>query len=464
MSISSNSSTQPAEKKPGFFINRNFAFLFVGGAISNIGDFIFNTTLVIWIAVVIGKNQPWTPLAVGGCLAMAFVPTLLIGPLAGVFVDRWNKRSTMLKMDAIRTIIIALLLLGANIVPLPFVPGGRLTPLAQLVAIYIVVFVQSTCSQFFNPARFALIGDIVAEPLRARATGFMQTAVSLAAVIGPALAAPLFFAVGVPWALLANSLSFAISFCAILGVRRPQVAPEDASEQASNFMHEFVAGLRVFASNRVLMALLVTGIILIASDSALNTLDIFFVTQNLHTAPALYGNLLAAIGLGAVVGAILAGLLAQRIGVARTFWFSLLTLGVLILFYSRLTSYVPALIVLFLIGVPGSAIMVSLDPIVLHVTPREFVGRAVTVFATVISLVSMLSMVFVGYLDSTVLRSFHAVVFGIPLRPVDTIFVIAGVLCMLSGLYAMFNLQGLKIGGEEPSPQDNIEVIEEGVP
>src|SRR5215472_1411290 len=82
--------------KSGFLINRNFALLFFGFTISSIGDFVFSTTLVLWIAVILAKGQSWAPLAVSGVLVATTVPAFLIGPFAGVFVDRWDKRRTML--------------------------------------------------------------------------------------------------------------------------------------------------------------------------------------------------------------------------------------------------------------------------------------------------------------------------------------------------------------------------------
>jgi MFS family permease len=71
---------------------------------------VFTTTLVLWVAVYIAPGQSWAPLAVSGVMIAALLPTLLVGPIAGVFVDRWEKRTTMLRMDAIRAILVALLL------------------------------------------------------------------------------------------------------------------------------------------------------------------------------------------------------------------------------------------------------------------------------------------------------------------------------------------------------------------
>ena len=88
----------PSTQKRGLFINRNFALLWTGGTISVFGDGIFDTSLVVWISVFLTAHQSWAPLAVSGVLLAMLVPTFVFGPIAGVFVDRWDKRRTMLWM------------------------------------------------------------------------------------------------------------------------------------------------------------------------------------------------------------------------------------------------------------------------------------------------------------------------------------------------------------------------------
>ncbi len=104
--------------------------------------------------------------------------------------------------------------------------------------------------------------------------------------------------------------------------------------------------------------------------------------------------------------------------------------------------------VLFFVGVLNAGINIALGPIVLHVTPRALVGRVSAVLLPVMTLAQVLSIALAGYLASTVLADFHASVLGQPLGPIDTIFLIAGALATLGGLYAMGSLRGLRLTGE----------------
>jgi hypothetical protein len=181
--------TNDTAPRAGLLINRNYALLWGSQAISIMGDAVYNTTLVLWIALTLARGQAFAPLAVSGVLAAQSIPLLLIRRIAGVFIDRWDKRRTMIVMDVLRAIIIGSLLPATGIVPLPFVAGGRLPLLGQLGAVYAVVFLATICAQFFNPAQLALIGDIVADLYLGRAFGLDYVTENVALIAGPPLAA-----------------------------------------------------------------------------------------------------------------------------------------------------------------------------------------------------------------------------------------------------------------------------------
>src|ERR1700747_882200 len=136
-------------------VNRNYARLWYGQAVSAIGDTVFATTLVLWVSQVLARGSPWAPAAVSGILVAAGAAVALVGPVAGVFVDRWNLKSTMMRTEVIRAAMVAAL------TGLSFVPVHDLRVGLWLTAVYLVVFVLHAAGQFFNPARFATTGDVV---------------------------------------------------------------------------------------------------------------------------------------------------------------------------------------------------------------------------------------------------------------------------------------------------------------
>lgn len=437
--------TTPTPQQPhaALLINRNFALLWSGQALSIIGDMIFTTTLVVWIAVQLAKGQSWAPLAVSGALLAAAVPAFLIGPFAGVFVDRLDKRRMMLWMDGLRAIIVAMMILATGVVPLPFVTGGRLPLAWTLGVIYAGVFLVYTAEQFFRPAMTALIGDLVPEAEQPKAIGLGQASVSLATIIGPALAAPLFIAFGAQWALLFNALSFVISWATVAAIRAPRAASSVAPGARPSFFGELGAGMRFYAHSRVLMTILVAIVVALLGAGALNTLDVFFTTGNLHAPASLYGVMGAGFGVGSLLGAILASVFAQRVGVGRMLWLSLLLSGIGVVALARMTSFGPGLVIYGLIGFFVTALNVAAGPLMLRATPRDLLGRVNSILNPAMSVAMLVSTALAGYLDGVTLRTLHATVWGIAIGPVDTIYTLAGVLIILSGLVAMVGLRGV---------------------
>jgi MFS family permease len=430
-----------AQRAARALINRDFALLWSGQSVSLIGDQVFDTTLVLWVATSIARGASWAPLAVSGIFLATFVPTTIAGPFAGVFVDRWNKRRTMLVMDALRAGLVGLLLVLTRLVPVPFLPAGHLPTAWTLSAIYAIVASAAVGSVFANPASFAMIGALVPEPDRMAAAARLEVNNSMAIVIGPSLAA-LLFGLGPGLALGINALSFLVSFASVLGIRSPESAVAAECGPPQSFAREMVTGLQFYARSRVLVTLTVSCVIALVGGTAINTLNVFFVTQNLHTSARLYGVLGAAVGIGSILGALVMAGLVGRLGSIRAFWTSLLIIGLTILVYARLTSFAAAVVVFFLFGFPNSALNVAVGPLLLRTAPPEMLGRIMSVFTPILSSARLLSAILVGFLASNVLHGFHAQALGVRLAPVDTIFMVAGMLCIVAALYTAWNLRG----------------------
>jgi sugar phosphate permease len=178
---------------------------------------------------------------------------------------------------------------------------------------------------------------------------------------------------------------------------------------------------------------------------ALNALDVFFVTANLHVDAPQLGTLDAIYGGGAVLGAVLAAIFSRHLQPARVFWVSLVLLGLLLVVYSRMTVFAAAATLLFVAGFPQSGLSISLSPLILHVTPREILGRVTAIFGPAISLVSMVSAGIAGLLDSTVLRGLDLSIAGTHFGPVDSVFCVSGLLIAAGGIYAYATLRDVRV-------------------
>lgn len=429
-------------------INREYTRLWFGQAVSSVGDAVFSTTLVLWVATVLAKDETWAPVAVSGVLMASSAAVLVIGPLAGVFVDRWDKRVTMLRTEVVRIGLVAVLT-AVSFLPVAALPAG-----AWLALVYVTVLLLHAAGQFFSPARFAILADLVTgDADRARAAGIAQATGETAWIIGPPLAAPLLFTAGLQWAMLFNALSYAVSYIAIrsIGVRPATAAKADktvpgaaqkpaAGRQRPSVRREFADGVRFFARSRFLVALLLLAVIGQFGIGALSTLNVFFTTDNLHASAHLYGYIGMAMGVGGITGALCGGRVVQWLGARRSTWISLLVSGVLLVAYSRQTGFIGGIALLFVFTVPLTVLNTAMAPLLLAAAPPDYLGRVMAVFYPVTKLASMLSAVLSGWLAGSVLQNVAGSVGGIRFGPIDTIFAVSGLIVVLSGVFAFFAL------------------------
>ena len=423
------------------FINRNFALLWWGQAISSVGDYAWDTALVLWVASFLVVGQSWAPLAVSGVVLAATIPQIVVGPLAGVFVDRWDKRQTMIRMAALQAIFAVLLVLPAADFSLPLIGHVQLPLFWRLGVIFADVALLAIFAQFFIPAQLALIKDIVRPARQDQALEVFQAIQGLSVIIGPPVAALLVFGLGVMWALVLNALSFVVVFLASRAIQSPPSALSVTPGETGHFMREFLDGLKYVAGHVVLRTILVAEVLTWLGFGALQSLGYFFITENLHAPASDYGVFGADFGVGAIVGAVLVAVIGQRIGLARLLWTALVASGLFVIVMSHLTNFYIALGAAFLFGVTATSVIVTASPLALDSTSREYVGRVTAVINPVGRLAALVSVALAGSLVSTVLQGFHASLLGLNFGPVDTIFGGFGFLAVLGGLYTRFSLR-----------------------
>ena len=126
------------------FRNRNFSLLWLAGLVSLLGNWMLIAALPFHIYAVTGSA-----LATSAWLMAYILPGVLFGSVAGVFVDRWDRRRTMLIVSVLQMLVMPFLLL--------------VNSPEWIWIVYVVGFLESTLSQFFGPAESALLPNLVGE-------------------------------------------------------------------------------------------------------------------------------------------------------------------------------------------------------------------------------------------------------------------------------------------------------------
>lgn len=221
--------------------NLSLLLVWAGQIVSLFGSGLTSFTLGVWLYQQTGSASNFALVAL--CTAL---PQMLISPLAGVWVDRYNRRRLMALADsgaAICTLIIAALFFSGAI---------------QVWQIYLVTLLSSACSALQAPAYSALVATAVPKDQLARANGMIQLGQGFADILAPGLAGVLLLAVGVPGVLLIDLATYLVGISTLLISRVPAMPPAAAQTVAwpKGFWIEARAGLRVLFTEKELATLL----------------------------------------------------------------------------------------------------------------------------------------------------------------------------------------------------------------
>jgi MFS family permease len=333
--------------------HRAFSLLWVAGLISMTGDWLLMIALPIYVFKLTGS-----PAATSAVVASSVAAALLFGVVAGVYVDRWDRR---------RTLVIANLLQVAAIAPLLLVDSA-----SRVWIVLIVAFVESGLSQFVAPAEHALLPRLVAEDQLGVANSLNTLNSNIARLGGPALGAVVAVTLGLSGATLLDAASFAVAaglIAAIGGTHRAAAAPADdsvrqplpAEDRVSALAHwwfDLAQGLRTIGRSRVLRALLVVATITAVGEGIMGSLFVVFAARGISGGSSTIGWLMSAQAVGGIIGGLLAATVARRLPpiptvITTTVLFGLI--DVVIFNTPRVTSALaPQLVLFVLVGIPGA--------------------------------------------------------------------------------------------------------------
>src|SRR5579871_1386410 len=262
--------------------NRHFMALWIGQIVSAVGDYFF------WLALPLAVRKLTGSIAMMGVAMVAVaLPNLLLGPLAGVMVDRWDRRKTMIVSDLARTLIL-LLCLGAH---------SRQTAWILIL----VGFLQSAFSQFFQPARGAALPLIVRKEDLLGANGLMQTTMTVALIAGPGLAGVTIQYWGLGSSFVLDSLSFLVSAISVALITVPHTR-SDHAQTIQAVWEELRAGLRFLVNSRTLIGLMIALSLVQLGAGSLQVVWIPFLQTTFGIGPAGLGLVDAVHGVGMVIG------------------------------------------------------------------------------------------------------------------------------------------------------------------
>jgi MFS family permease len=385
------------------FRKPDFALLWIAQLVSTAGS-----SLTALAAGILVFQQTRSTFLVGVTLMAEAIPVVLVGMVAGVFVDRWDKR---------RAMIVSSLLQAATVVLIPFLVG------VQIALLFVALLLNEALRQFFDPAYEAVIPEIATDDELAAANAYLSIASFGSTAIGFAGAGLLASALSVDWAFWIDAATFVFSAgcVALLRVRVPREAPEEAAT-----VGVVVANLRVGLSTIWNTPTLRSLFIVIApaffAIGLWNVLLLPMAVQELGASEFGYGIQEGLTSIGFVIGSLLLARYRERLPTGVWVSVGAIGMGVAALGYAASPVFLVAVGFAVLSGAFNSPMSVARQTLLQRHTPRELRGRVFSAMFAARDVVFLVGMGCAGLADVV---------------PVRLLVVAAGVIYLGVGLAAL---------------------------
>lgn len=266
---------------------------FLGGlGISNVGDAIYILALP-WIAYELTHSS----IIMGTLYATEILPIILFGALAGVFIDRWNRKHVMLSADVIRAMAVA------------SIPALHALDILQIWHLYAVAFILAVCTLAFDIANVAIIPEIAGDDLT-RANARHQSVSQIAGLLGPVLAGLIIAQLGGFNALMLDAVSFGGTFLALLFL--PNFKQQNSTRTASTIMQDMKDGFKWLTGNTVIKVLAIQASIGNFGFSMVGAIMVYYLRSTLNLSAELSGLNYTIMGIGGLLGSVAIVPLARR--------------------------------------------------------------------------------------------------------------------------------------------------------
>jgi MFS family permease len=386
--------------------NRNFSLLWVGQLISLLGDRIH---IIALGALVAGRGSE---LELGLTFAATAVPSVVLGPLAGVLVDRWDRRRTMIACDVVRAVLVLA-------VPFAFE--------IHIGFVYLAAFLTATITLLFRPAKTAVVPAIVEERDLVSANSAMSVPETAADLIGFPVAGLIVTALSsvVGAAFVLDAGTYIISGVLIWAMILPRqledpIAPISVRgvwrEMREGFA--FLWGEAALLSNTLLSTLAQVAVGAEIVVSLLYARDV--VDRGAMSFEQTYSLLLTAIAVGSVLAGIAVGAIGDRLPKGPMVIAGFIGMGVSLIVAGLVTHPLLAMIAFFFTGAMNMLFIIPTVTLFQQRTPQRLMGRVVS---------SRQALVFGSIAASMGLSGWLAGIIGSAM-----VLIVSGAICALAGV------------------------------
>lgn len=343
-----------------------FSAFWTGQTISQLGDRINQVAIAVMVAGATGSG-----VAVGAAFVSATLPNLLLGPIAGPFVDRWDQKKVMIVSDLLR---------GGMVLCIPFVAA------VSLPLLYPLLFGITTVSLFFRPAKAAAVPRILSEDDLVAGQAAVWTGETIADIAGYPLAGLLVGALGanIALAFLLDAATYFISALLLLAIVIPPAARMIGTRMGGavrQFMSDLRDGWHVLRHQPTLFQNTIVSTVAQLSVGTTIAVTVLYGQRALDGRfipyPQNYAAIDAMIGVGNLIGGLVVGALGARLRKGRLVVVGFMAMGLGVIIMGLTQNILVALGASFVIGVFNLVYVIPTQALFAELTPEGFMGRVV---------------------------------------------------------------------------------------
>ncbi len=373
----------------------------LGQTISLFGDRLHQVALAV---LVFGVTD--SALATALVFLIAALPNLLIAPIAGTFVDRWDLRATMVVSDLLRASLVLLIPVAAR---------------QEIMLIFPLVFLITTISVFFRPAKAAAVPRIVRRGDLLAANSLTWTGETLADIAGYPIAGLFvaFLGTSIGLAFWLDAATYVISAVLLLAITIPpvyHVATKLAGNAVGRFFGELRDGWRFLRSKPALYQNTLVSAVAQVSVGATIALTVVYASEVLSQQPVAYPTsytlVEAAIGVGNLIGGLAVGAIGARFGKGHLFIVGLITMGGLIAVLGLTSNLYVALMASVGYGIANLVYVVPTQTLFAELTPLGMMGRVVAFRGSLVFGALTLAMAVSGLMAEVIPAGVVIAIFG----------------------------------------------------
>ncbi|MCI0402912.1 MAG: MFS transporter [Acidobacteria bacterium] len=368
--------------------NRQFFALWVAQLVSNFGDWLALLALFSLVAF----RWQGTPYQVSGIFIAFALPWALLGPLAGVFVDRWDLKRTMISSDLVRAALVLLLAWASNV-----------------YYVYAVVFALGAVSAFFIPAQNAVIPLLVRREELLVANSINAQTLQLNKIVGPAAAGFLVAAAGEVVCFYLDSLSFLLSaaLLSLLTARRP---PGETGRGVAAVLADLRQGLSFLAQQPAVRFVVLAMVAALVAIGAFDALASIYVRDVLAAESRVFGFIVSLIGVGSILGSLVIGRFGQRWSRVLLVLLGIGAIGAGVALLALTNTTAAALLISLFLGFGAVAVFVPAQTLIQEETPQELLGRVSSTSWAMLTVAQLVGVGVAGKLAEWVgIRSLYSV-------------------------------------------------------